>query len=58
VLLITYGIFVSVVLLFLVTWLIHQRTLRITKKKFYSKQVSVADFTLKANIKPNVWLPY
>ena len=57
-LLITYGIFVSVVLLFLVTWLIHQRTLRITKKKFYSKQVSVADFTLKAGIEPNVWLPY
>jgi len=58
VLLITYGIFVSVVLLFLVTWLIHQRTLRMTKKKFYSKQVSVADFTLKANIEPNVWLMY
>ncbi len=29
-----------------------------TKKKFYSKQVSVADFTLKANIEPNVWLMY
>ena len=39
-------------------WGFHRKRLGTGRKEFYAKQVSVADFTLKASIDPNLWQMY
>lgn len=52
---VTYCIFVTTILIFLGGLIKHRQTLSKTKIEFYANQVSVADFTLKANIHPDLW---